>query len=89
MPARRVLVLTPAQRTELERALLHDPRPYLRERCAALLKIADGASARQVALHGLYRRRRVQTVLRWLDRYLAGGLPGLVQQARRPRGYPP
>jgi hypothetical protein len=89
MPARRILTLTPEQRADLERTLTHDSRPYLRERCAALLKIADGASARQVALHGLYHRRRVQTVLRWLDRYLADGLPGLVQRPRRPRGYPP
>jgi hypothetical protein len=77
------------ERLALVQTAAHDPRPYLRERCAALLKIADGASATAVASHGLLRGRRPQTVLHWLDRYLAEGLPGLVQHPRRARGYPP
>jgi hypothetical protein len=40
----------------------HDPKLYVRERCAAMLKIADGHSPHWVALHGLLKprgRRRV------------------------------
>jgi len=43
-----------------------DPRPYLRERASAMLQIADGRSARQMARHGLYKPRKPETVCRWL-----------------------
>lgn len=86
---RRTLVLTPAQRAELEAARDRDPRPYLRERCAALLKVADGASAHAVARRGLLRPRDPDTVYGWLDGYAAAGLPGLVQRPRRARGPSP
>src|SRR5207249_2057979 len=85
----RSLRLTAAQRQELEQARDRDPRAYLRERAAALLKLADGATPPQVAAHGLHRRRQAKTVCRWLDAYLARGLAGLVQRPRRPRGLPP
>lgn len=83
------LRLTDAQRSELERVRDHDARPYLRERAGALLKIADGLSAHAVACHGLLRRRRPETVLDWLRRYHAAGLPGLRQQPRGHRGFSP
>jgi hypothetical protein len=83
VPASRPLPLTPPQRAELERARARDRRPYLRERCAALLKLADGWSVRRVALTGLHRPRRPETVAAWRARYLAGGLGGLVQRPRR------
>ena len=89
MPAPRRLVLTTKQRTALEAARRTDPRPYFRERCSALLQIADGASIRQVALSGLLTVRDPHTVADWLNRYDATGMGGLRQAARRPRGYPP
>jgi len=89
MPAPRTLVLTAAQRAGLERAHRTDPRPYFRERCSALLQIANGASVRQVAQSGLLRHRRPQTVAGWLDAYQERGLSGLKQAARGARGYPP
>ena len=89
MPAPRTLVLAPSERAELERVRARDPRPYLRERCAALLKIADGWSARRVALTGLHRPRRPETVAAWLDRYRAGGVAALTQCPRRHRGVDP
>ena len=85
----RTLTLTAAQRAELERARDRDPRPYLRERAAALLKVAGGTSPRQVALGGLHRRRGPKTVCDWLDRYQRDGVAGLVQRPRRPRGFSP
>lgn len=85
----RTLNLNAEQRAELEQARDHDQRPYLRERAAALLKIADGHSVRAVAAHGLLRRRQADTVSAWLTRYQAEGFAGLVQHARGWRGFSP
>jgi hypothetical protein len=52
----------------------HDPRPYVRERCAALLKIADGQSPHAVARHGLLKPRDPDTVYEWLNWYEQLGL---------------
>jgi hypothetical protein len=38
----RSLALSDNDRAELLYHRDHDPKPYVRERCAALLKIADG-----------------------------------------------
>ncbi len=42
MPLQRILTLTDTQRQELIDYRDHDPRPFVRERCAALLKVAAG-----------------------------------------------
>lgn len=89
MPARRTLDLLPAQREELERTRDHDRRAYLRECCAALLKVADGHSAHHVARHGLHRPRDPDTVYRWLTVYARDGLAGLIHRPRGHRGFPP
>ncbi len=83
------LVLTAEQRAELERTRARDPRPYLREMAAALLQVADGIPARRVARHGLGRRRKPETLYRWLARYAAGGLAALVHRRRGRRGFSP
>ena len=62
MPRRRTLDLTDPQRQELLHHRDHDPRPYVRERCAALRKIADGQSAHAVARQGLLKPRDPDTV---------------------------
>lgn len=85
----RTLQVTPIQRAELAATRDRDHRPYLREMAAALLKIADGQSARQVALHGLHRPRLPSTVRGWLDRYQRDGLAGLVHRPRGHRGFSP
>ena len=85
----RTLVLTPGQRRELEQLRDRDARAYLREMAAALLKIADGQSAHRVARSGLLRPRKPETVRRWLDRYLAAGIAGLVHRPRRGSGLSP
>jgi transposase len=61
----------------------HDPKPYVRERCAAILKIADGLSPHAIARTGLLKPRDPDTVYAWLDAYEADGFDGLVQ---RPQG---
>jgi hypothetical protein len=85
MQRQRKLTLSWAQRRELEQARDHDPRPYVRERCAALLKIAAGATAHAVARHGLLKPRDPDTVYAWLTHYLTDGLAGLT--GHRHGGY--
>jgi transposase len=63
----------------------------MRERAAALLKIAEGMKAARVADHELLRRRDPDTIYTWLDRYQHEGLPGLVTRrgcGRKP-AFPP
>lgn len=83
---RRVLALTGEQREELEEARARDRRPYLRERAAALLRIAAGEAPHRVATTGLLRPRQPDTVYGWLGRYERAGLAGLAQRPRRHRG---
>jgi hypothetical protein len=75
---RRRLAVSPAQHEELVAHRDHDPRPYVRERCAALVKIADGMSPHAVAQRGLLRARDPDTVYGWLTTYEARGLAGVV-----------
>lgn len=60
-------------------------KAYLRERAAALLKIAAGQSAHAVAQEGLLRPRQPDTVYEWLDRYEAEGVAGLTIRDGRGR----
>lgn len=88
----RHLSLDPAQEAALRELRDHHPTPYLRERAAALLQVAAGTSARQVALHGLLRPRGPKTVQTWLRRYQAQGVAGLQVQpgrGRKPAFFPP
>ena len=77
MVRRRRLDLTEDTREALLACRDHDPHPQLRERAAALLKIADGMSPHAVARTGLLRPRDPDTVYCWLDQYQAGGIPAL------------
>ena len=85
MAPRQQLVLSATQRQELQQTVKNHAKPYVRERAAALLKIADGASPHQVARHGLLQVREPDTVYGWLERYRSGGLAGLVIRAGRGR----
>ncbi len=87
MPNPLEIRLTPDQRAELENVRDHDPRPYMREHAAAILKISEGLSGRQTALHGLLRSRWPDTVYHWFERYQAEGLKGL--EVRPGRGRKP
>ena len=82
---RATLVLSAAERTALERLCHTAPQPYLRERAAAVLKVAEGQSATQVAREGLLQPRKVETVCRWLARYQAEGMAGLAIRPGRGR----
>ena len=65
----RSLILSDTERQELEQVRDRDSRAYLRERAAALLKIADGMAATVVARCGLLKPRHKNTVLEWLSDY--------------------
>ena len=83
------LELSAEQRQELERTRDRDKRAYMREYAAALLKIADGQSANQVAQFGLNKKRDPDTLYRWLRKYKSGGLSALVHKQRGHRGFSP
>ncbi len=85
MPKPIQLVLTAEERKELERIRDRHPKPYVRERAAALLKIAAGRSGRDVALHGLLKRRYPDTIYGWVRRYKAEGVKGLLVRPGRGR----
>jgi transposase len=77
MPQPLEIQLTSEQRAELEQIRDHAPKAYQRERAAAILKIAGGQSALQVAEYGLLKRRKYQTVCDWVARYRQHGRAGL------------
>lgn len=85
MPKRRYIHLNQEQRAELEWVARNDPKPYRRERAAAILKVADGQSAHAVARHGLLVARSADCVYAWLDRYEAEGIDGLTIRTGRGR----
>ncbi len=76
--ARRTLTLTEDQRQELLQLRDHDPRPDVRERGAALLKIAEGQSPHAVACGGLLKSRDPDTVYAWMNRYQTSGTAGVI-----------
>jgi|SRR5215813_1943759 len=78
MAARRTLELKTKQRQELEEYRDHDARPYVRERCGAVLKIAAGQAPHAVATQGLLKPRDPDTVYGWLQLYESEGLAGLL-----------
>jgi hypothetical protein len=81
MAKRRMLTVRWEQRQGLEAARDHDRRPDVRERCAALLKIASGQTAHAVACHGLRQGRDPDTVYAWVEHDQAEGWAGLVGHA--------
>lgn len=87
MPNSLIIELTEAQRAELEDVRDHHPKPYMRERAAAILKIADGLSGREVARHRLLRPHWPDTIYEWVKRYRAEGIKGL--EIRPGRGRKP
>lgn len=92
MPAPFALALHPEQEDELTHLRDHAPKPYVRERAAAILKVAAGQSLRAVARAGLLRPRHRETVAAWVQRYLSEGTAGLMVRpgrGRKPAFSPP
>lgn len=92
MPKVTKLCLAAEQIEELTTARTRHPKAYVREKAAAILKVKQGQSIRQVALYGLYKRRSEHTVKGWIADYLVGGLAGLLVKmgrGRKPAFFPP
>lgn len=85
MPKHRTLTLSQQQRQELTQQRDHAKEAYLRERCAAVLKVADGAKASHVAGFLLLKPHKPDTIYDWLDRYEQQGIEGLKIQEGRGR----
>ena len=85
MPNPLVLTLDAAQMKELTEMRDHHPLPYMREKAAALLRIASGWSANRVALEGLWKPRTVDTICSWYQRYRQEGTKGLLVKPGRGR----
>lgn len=87
MPRLLKMVLEQEQRMELEDIRDHHEQAYMRERAAAILKVAEGQSGVQVAEQGLLKRRNVDALYDWVHRYEAEGIAGL--KIRPGRGRKP
>lgn len=85
MPKIIRLELNEAQRRELESVRDRDGRAYMREKAAALLKIAEGQVASQVAERGLHKPHDPDVIYRWLSDWEAQGVAGLVVKKGRGR----
>lgn len=85
MPKRRYFTPTADEIAELEKVRDHHRKPYMREKAGALVKIALGQTPRAVALHGLLKPRKPDTIYAWLDTYESEGLKGLCVKKGRGR----
>jgi hypothetical protein len=91
MPSPLKIELTAEQRQELIAIRDHHELPYMRERASAILKIADGVSGRETALHRLLKPHWQDTIYEWVKRYRAEGKEGLKikpGRGRKPAFFP-
>jgi hypothetical protein len=92
MPKRIRVELSARQRAELEAIRDRHARAYLRERAAAVLKVAAGATLTEVGEHGLLKRHEPETVHGWISTYLTHGVAGWKikpGRGRKPAYFPP
>jgi hypothetical protein len=78
MALRRTLRLKTREQRELGHYRDHDTRPYVRERCSALLKVAAGETPHAVARQGVLKARDPDTLYGWLEVYENEGVAGLI-----------
>lgn len=86
-----LLTLTSVEEALLENILKTHPKPYMRERASALLKVASGMKVSDVAAHGLLQKRRINTVYEWIRNFKELGLESLTIQpgrGRKPAFFP-
>jgi len=76
MPKRIRVDLSEAQQQELVKARDEHPKAFIRERAAAVLKVASGKTVTEVAEAGLLKRHEPETVHWWIKRYLQAGVKG-------------
>ena len=84
MPKRYEVVLTEQEKQKLESWLKNPPRPYLRERARAILKVSQGETIQETAQKLRVRVHR-NAVSEWVKRFLSDRLEGLKIKAGRGR----
>ena len=75
-----VITLTDEERQALEKIRDCHPKPYMRERATAILKVADGRSVNWVAQHGLSKPRYPKAIYRWVKSYMKHGIDVLYRK---------
>jgi hypothetical protein len=85
MPKYIVVELSEGQEAELEKVRHQHPKAFMRERAAAVLKVAQGETVTAVAEKGLLTRHEPETVHQWIKNYLAHGLQRWEIQSGRGR----
>ena len=70
MPKYIVVELSENQATELETVRHQHPKAFMRERAAAVLKVAQGETVTAVAEKGLLTRHEPETVHQWIKNVL-------------------
>jgi transposase len=91
MPKLITVCLMPEQEEQLKQIRDTHKDAYMRERAAAIIKLAQGMSPRRVALNGLLKTRKPDTVRDWIKRFLSEGIAGLPVkpgQGRKPAYCP-
>jgi hypothetical protein len=78
MAIRRTLRLKTREQRELEHSRDHEARPYVRERCSAVLRIAAGETPQAVARQGGLKPRDPDTLYGWLQVSEEEGVAGLL-----------
>ncbi len=73
---RLTLEITAEEREILEKVFRTHPKPHVRERAYALLKVCEGLEIQKVASL-LPLHRKPQTVSDWVKRYKCAGVKGL------------
>lgn len=85
MPKLITLCLMPEQEEQLERIRDTHKKAYMRECASAILQVSQGISPCKVALTGLLKPRKPDTVYGWIKRYQSEGISGLLVKPGRGR----
>lgn len=91
MPKRIVVELSNEQSEELKKVRDRHEKAYMRERAAAVLKVASGETLTTVGEHGLLKRHKPDTIHNWIKDYLSQGLAGWAikkGRGRKPAFFP-
>ena len=91
MPKLIAFCLMPEQEKKLKQIRDTHKDAYMRERASAILKVSQGIPPYQVALTGLLKPRKPDTVYDWIDRFQSEGVAGLAVKpgrGRKPAHWP-
>ena len=86
MPKRLIPKLSDDEFKQLTETLHHSPKPYLRERAGAILKLANSETASSITASGLLRKGYPETVSRFIafKQLASNGLEIKAGRGRKP-----